>query len=287
MAAPFTSKIFDISCVPALVREGRAALVTSFSVFKYVAMYSFIQFFGILILYAAKSKYSDWSFFVADLILAFILALAMIQSQTSRQMAKKSPPGRLSDHKTIANIFSQLAVMLLFQVIAFILSQKLNEFYVPPSELGELEFGAYKMGYESYAVVCINFFQYIWATIVCYTGEPYLVSLSRNWFFVAVFIADCVLTSVIVLTPFDFIASAIQFPLRIPKRLAISILVVAAVNLFVMVVIDRLFERYRCSSVCKTRFGNNNSDKKENYKKFDKDLMLQPYGWFKNADALN
>lgn len=30
VAAPFTSKVSDISCVPHLIREGRCALVTSF-----------------------------------------------------------------------------------------------------------------------------------------------------------------------------------------------------------------------------------------------------------------
>ncbi|KAK4919535.1 hypothetical protein LTR66_016789, partial [Elasticomyces elasticus] len=33
VAAPFTSHVFDISCVPALIKEGRAALVTSFCCF--------------------------------------------------------------------------------------------------------------------------------------------------------------------------------------------------------------------------------------------------------------
>lgn len=42
IAAPFTSKIPDISCVDILLREGRGALVTSFSCFKYMALYSMI-----------------------------------------------------------------------------------------------------------------------------------------------------------------------------------------------------------------------------------------------------
>ncbi|KAG9616881.1 hypothetical protein KCU64_g23156, partial [Aureobasidium melanogenum] len=44
VAAPFTSRIFDISCVPEVIREGRGALVTSFSCFKYMSLYSAIQF---------------------------------------------------------------------------------------------------------------------------------------------------------------------------------------------------------------------------------------------------
>ncbi|KAI4257171.1 MAG: hypothetical protein LQ352_001762 [Teloschistes flavicans] len=44
VAAPFTSQVFDISCVPEVIREGRAALVTSFCCFKYMSLYSAIQF---------------------------------------------------------------------------------------------------------------------------------------------------------------------------------------------------------------------------------------------------
>ena len=36
VAAPFTSGIPDISCVIEVIKEGRAALVTSFSCFKYM-----------------------------------------------------------------------------------------------------------------------------------------------------------------------------------------------------------------------------------------------------------
>ena len=36
VAAPFTSRVPDISCVLDVIKEGRAALVTSFSCFKYM-----------------------------------------------------------------------------------------------------------------------------------------------------------------------------------------------------------------------------------------------------------
>lgn len=51
VAAPFTSQEQNITCVKLLVLEGRCALSTSFAIFKYMALYSLIQFFSILILY--------------------------------------------------------------------------------------------------------------------------------------------------------------------------------------------------------------------------------------------
>ena len=51
VASPFTSKNPNIECVPTVIREGRAALTTSFGIFKYMACYSLTQFVSVLILY--------------------------------------------------------------------------------------------------------------------------------------------------------------------------------------------------------------------------------------------
>ena len=55
VASPFTSTDANISCVPTVVREGRAALVTSFGIFKYMACYSLTQFFSVCLLYWVSS----------------------------------------------------------------------------------------------------------------------------------------------------------------------------------------------------------------------------------------
>lgn len=60
VAAPFTSRVFDISCVPRIIREGRASLVTSFSCFKYMSLYSAIQFTTVSILYRKASNLGDF-----------------------------------------------------------------------------------------------------------------------------------------------------------------------------------------------------------------------------------
>ncbi|XP_044066518.1 cation-transporting ATPase 13A2 isoform X6 [Siniperca chuatsi] len=56
VASPFTSKTENISCVPLLIREGRCSLVTSFSLFRYMALYSLIQLCSVLILYTYQCK---------------------------------------------------------------------------------------------------------------------------------------------------------------------------------------------------------------------------------------
>jgi cation-transporting ATPase 13A2 len=59
ISAPFTSLNPNISCIPRLIREGRAALSLSFQLFKFMSAYSFIQFFAVLLLYRINSNLGD------------------------------------------------------------------------------------------------------------------------------------------------------------------------------------------------------------------------------------
>ena len=74
VASPFTSKTPDISCVPALIRESRCALVTAFGIFKYMAAYSLTQFVSVIILYEHSSNLSDFQYLWIDLFLITTLA---------------------------------------------------------------------------------------------------------------------------------------------------------------------------------------------------------------------
>ena len=56
VASPFTSKNANIACIPILIREGRASLVTAFGILKYMACYSICQFASVIILYTVSSS---------------------------------------------------------------------------------------------------------------------------------------------------------------------------------------------------------------------------------------
>nr|CAD7572952.1 unnamed protein product [Timema californicum] len=68
VAAPFTSQIANIKCVLHLIREGRCALVTSFGVFKFMALYSLIQFISVLLLYMHGTMLGNVQFLYIDLV---------------------------------------------------------------------------------------------------------------------------------------------------------------------------------------------------------------------------
>ena len=76
VAAAFTAnQTIDIDSILHVIREGRTALVTSYSCFKYMAVYSLTQFSSISILYFMGSSLADFQFLYIDLLVVLPLAL--------------------------------------------------------------------------------------------------------------------------------------------------------------------------------------------------------------------
>ncbi|XP_023338513.1 probable cation-transporting ATPase 13A3 isoform X5 [Eurytemora carolleeae] len=130
VAAPFTSKIPNISCIPTLILEGRCALVTSFGVFKYMALYSMIQFISILILYTNKTNLGDGQFLYIDLVITTTVAVLMGRTQPWTKLVKQRPVGSLISGQTLASIFCQILASLAGQLTAMFYLQWLP-WYTP------------------------------------------------------------------------------------------------------------------------------------------------------------
>lgn len=101
------------------ITKGRSALITAFDTFKYMILYSFIQFSGVLILYSIESYYSNFEFLYADLFLNFQLVIAIIQPRANPELASKRPNGRLVHPVFILGILLQIMVMFLFNSLYF------------------------------------------------------------------------------------------------------------------------------------------------------------------------
>lgn len=124
VAAPFTSRVFDISCVPEVIREGRAALVTSFSCFKYMSLYSAIQFTSVSFLYASASNLGDFQFLYIDLLLILPIAIFMGWTGAYPTLARKRPTASLVSRKVLTPLIGQIVICVSTQLVAWIIVQR-------------------------------------------------------------------------------------------------------------------------------------------------------------------
>nr|XP_033815070.1 probable cation-transporting ATPase 13A4 isoform X3 [Geotrypetes seraphini] len=123
VASPFTSKTPNIECVPELIKEGRAALVTSFCVFKYMALYSMIQYLGILLLYWELNSFGNYQFLFQDLAITTVIGITMSLNHAYPKLAPYRPPAQLISPPLLLSVVLNILFSLIVQVCGFVLVQ--------------------------------------------------------------------------------------------------------------------------------------------------------------------
>uniref|UniRef100_A0A672FXH6 ATPase 13A3 n=1 Tax=Salarias fasciatus TaxID=181472 RepID=A0A672FXH6_SALFA len=122
--SPFTSRTPNISCVPSLIREGRAALITSFCVFKFMALYSIIQYISVTLLYLGINL-GDFQFLFIDIAIILLIVFTMSLNPAWKELVSRPPPIR-SDLRAsaIPPVLTQILICLGFQVLTFLWVQQ-------------------------------------------------------------------------------------------------------------------------------------------------------------------
>ncbi|XP_020566425.1 probable cation-transporting ATPase 13A3 isoform X3 [Oryzias latipes] len=197
VASPFTSSTSNISCVPNLIREGRAALITSFCVFKFMALYSIIQYISVILLYWILSNLGDFQFLFIDLVIILVIAFTMSLNPAWKELVRRRPPSGLISGPLLCSVLMQILTCLLFQVLVFTLVQQQSwyETWTPQSDACNISRQSFPQSmnttrapdhknirnYENTSLFYVSSFQYLVVAIVFSKGKPFRQPSYRNW----------------------------------------------------------------------------------------------------------
>lgn len=233
VAAPFTSRTPDISCVLEVIKEGRAALVTSFSCFKYMALYSLIQFTTITLLYSFASSLGDLQFLYIDLFIIIPIAVTMGRTLPYPKIHPKRPTASLVSKKVLASLVGQIVITVTIQFWAFFWIRR-QDWYEPPppadpnSDDDQLE----ATNFENSALFLISCFQYILVAAVFSIGAPYRRSMWTNGLFMFSLASLSAFNLVVLLVRPRLLASLLELvPLPFSARTTLLIAVVVNIVL--------------------------------------------------------
>ncbi|KAI1315498.1 hypothetical protein EDD11_000731 [Mortierella claussenii] len=233
VAAPFTSRSNDIGCVVKVIQEGRAALVTSFSCFKYMALYSIIQFTTVSFLYAYASNLGDFQYLYIDLVLILPIAVFMGRTEAYPVLSPKRPTANLVSKKVLTSLIGQILIQSLFQGLLFLIV-RYQPWYTPPkynSDEKNIEM------YENTVLFLLSCFQYLLVAIVFSVGPPYRKPMSSNRPFVFITVFLVLTSSVMVLVPTHWLSDLMQL-VHIPFSFRAGIVIMAGLNLAMSLVCE-------------------------------------------------
>ncbi|XP_072748287.1 polyamine-transporting ATPase 13A3 isoform X3 [Anoplolepis gracilipes] len=244
VASPFTSKVSDISCVPKVIREGRAALITSFGIFKFMIAYSLTEFLSVIILYSIDSNLTDLQFLFIDICLIVNFAFFFGKTHAyKKKLSKTTPMSSLIGFTPLLSLTIHMFVMIVFQVIAYYAVQQFSWFtpFVPTSNT------RYTC-YENYSVYCVSIFQYITMAIIFSRGKPYRRPIYTNSAFMFSIFLLTLICAYITVYPAPWIANALQLILPPVYDWRLIILALAIANFLICffvesIIIERIIEK--------------------------------------------
>lgn len=261
VASPFTSKSPTIACVPNVIKEGRAALVTSFGIFKYMAAYSLVQFVSVLILYSIDSNLTDFEFLYIDLFMISIFAFFFGKTESyDGPLVKQAPLNSLISLSPIASIVFHMLIGIIFQVVGWY-HLRSQDWFVP-FDFSASEGSGRDLGcYENYTIFIISCFQYIILAFIFSKGKPYRKSILSNYGFLVAIIVNTIFTLYLTISPNNWIIDL--FGLVVPEdttfRLyligygVLNLILAIFIELFVIEFIFFKKLRYRFHNITKSR----------------------------------
>ncbi|EFC43379.1 predicted protein, partial [Naegleria gruberi] len=108
IAAPFTSVQNSIRSVVDVVKEGRAALSSSFQMFKYMALYSLFEFFAAVLIYRQNATIGDTQYLYIDMFIILPVVLLMANSKATETLHKEKPPESLFSRFVLVSLLGQI-----------------------------------------------------------------------------------------------------------------------------------------------------------------------------------
>ncbi|KAM8953102.1 putative cation-transporting ATPase 13A4 [Pelodytes ibericus] len=124
VASPFTSKTPNIECVPKLIKEGRNCLVTSFCMFKYVAMYAMILLICVMILFWKQTMLGSRHYLMQDVAITITVSLTMSLTGPAPILAPYRPAGQLLSPPLLLSMVLNFIFSIIIQTIGFTLVQQ-------------------------------------------------------------------------------------------------------------------------------------------------------------------
>ncbi|XP_019388479.1 PREDICTED: probable cation-transporting ATPase 13A3 isoform X1 [Crocodylus porosus] len=258
VASPFTSRTPSISCVPNLIREGRAALITSFCVFKFMALYSIIQYFSVTLLYSILSNLGDFQFLFIDLAIILVVVFTMSLNPAWKELVAQRPPSGLISGPLLCSVLSQMVICIAFQAMGFVWvkQQPWYESWTPDSDACNLSSATDTnssshgnqtlhdehniKNYENTTVFFISSFQYLIVAIVFSKGKPFRQPCYKNLLFVFSVIFLYIFISVIMLHPTEVIDSSLEL-VCVPYQWRVTLVVIIIINSVVSILVENVF----------------------------------------------
>lgn len=243
VASPFTSRETNISCVLTVIREGRAALVTSFGIFKYMAAYSLTQFISVMLLYSIESNLTDFEFLYIDLFIISLFAFFFGRTEAYEgPLVKMAPLNSLISTSPILSLITQLLIVAIFQYTSFWHLQQMSWFVPFNATVTEDKDDVGCL--ENYTIFIVSSMQYIILAVAFSKGPPYRKSIFTNYGLLTSFVFLSLFSIYLAICPFQWLIDLFELVLPNDPSFRFILIGYGVINFVIAILVEYLFVEY-------------------------------------------
>ena len=173
-AAPFTSKLSNVSAVTNIIRQGRRALVNTIQMYKILALNCLISAYSLSIIYMAGVKFGDGQATVSGLLLS-VCFLSISRGKPLQQLSPQRPQAGIFNIYIMGSIMTQFAVHIITLVYISREIYKLE----PREPQIDLE-KKFAPSLLNTGIFIIQLVQQVSTFAVNYQGEPFRENIRNN-----------------------------------------------------------------------------------------------------------
>lgn len=174
VAAPFTSKLANVSTITSIIRQGRCTLVSTIQMYKILALNCLISAYSLSVLYLAGIKISDSQATASGLLLSACF-MSISRSKAIEKLSKQRPQPGIFNIYIMGSILGQFAVHIISLIYITIKIYELE----PRESSIDLE-AEFQPSLLNTAIYLLQIGQQVSTFAVNYQGRPFRESLREN-----------------------------------------------------------------------------------------------------------
>lgn len=174
VAAPFTSKLANVSAVINVIRQGRCALVSTIQMYKILALNCLISAYSLSVLYLAGIKFGDAQATVSGVLLS-VCFMSISRGKSIDKLSKERPQPGIFNFYIMGSILGQFAIHL--TVLIYIT----REIYILEPREPQIDLDkTFQPSLLNTAMFLVQLAQQVSTFAVNYIGRPFRESIHEN-----------------------------------------------------------------------------------------------------------
>ncbi|TIB39582.1 hypothetical protein E3P86_01063 [Wallemia ichthyophaga] len=172
-AAPFTSKLSNVSAIANIIRQGRCTLVATTQMYKILALNCLITAYTLSVQYLDGIKAGDYQLTISGMLMS-VCFLCISKAKPIEKLSKERPLTNIFNFYILLSVLLQFAIHIFFMVYITDLSNTLEN-------RGPIDLDAeFKPTLLNTAIYLLGLSQQVSTFAINYQGRPFRESLREN-----------------------------------------------------------------------------------------------------------